>query len=1569
MADQDSFHGLWADAVSEYEKQTDRHVDKDSKFHQFRTLSEFENAVDKESQNFGAFRHEHRQLYSRMATCIKPLQPIIELVQEGLGSTPYSPACAVFGAASYLLRACSTVSKAYDGVEGLFQQISDITTRLQEYEYKTIEGPLKEKMTSILAFILEIIGKTEAVIKRRRPKQWFRAVFLQEDDISASIAKLQKFVESELGLVIALTYGRVKEVHETALDVQADVRTIKGAIDDVLVNQRNDRQRAFSETDEKKLTDALKTSSHDEVAREHDSNVEKLTKGTGLWIRDDVMFQAWEQESAPILWVFGKPGVGKTMLAARTVENLQNKYPQHSDIPSLTSVSYISFKEGNPQLQDCAQLLKVAALQTSKANDRFKKHVLATIEKKQDTFASARQIWRQLFLDFFTEDSSPRSLTSLAFIIVDGLDEGPEAERVKFLACLTELVGRTTANQKCRIQVAVFARPDVRADPGFEKIGYRRQERIIEVTPDRNTMDIDAFIKQRLSDVKVLKVLKKRKVNTREYQSLAKQIYNSVKSRSQGMFLWAGLVFDQICNSPSLEAIQKALESAPQGLDEMLHHIFKRLEVEEALHQSYFRELLSSVFCAYRPLSVAELYVLLTMTADQHCYMVEDDLKTRYSSLFNVSGPAPEDSESGEEEAAREQVNNDVMDSDADDFDFLDDLDTHNEEEGEEGESASEDHQDTGDDKNGEPAADEPSTPAEAFNMPSHWYLTTVTFSHARIRDYLSTEGNASTRRWHDTSIVPDNMNIKHLLVALACIEILRSNTVEKYSVESLKDYARRDWTKHLLEVDFTKINKALACTMAKMLATFFRNGDNVLVSSFAVTNEFIKTWFCTNKYSSLVRKIITDCIDDLDETQQEWALTIKDSARALFRPLIAACARIWLTKTGWDDSAYLDKSQLEVWIMYAFSTLDDNGNNVASVDSFNVHWGMWNIPLQTVEEIANLEAIPKTEHWYAGVAWILMEADEPPYTEKSIEYFKTALEIKPGGWVAMEGLARCYGENLRQYQHAIDWMNEALQSLPNTSELEGIDFYLKARISDWKLQLGENEGAVESARAAYEDSKGFYYGTGTASDDSIMRTIKHYITALYITDKYTTITDLLHELDQRVTWEVSRSLWVVFLREQYNRYFWTDIFTKVGHIVRVTSDDDLAEFMKASFQKAVKLDAETITDAQEVWLAIAAADWQYNYARNPEESIDFYDKVVRNIDQSNEVVQHSHSKHRTWAASQLSSMHFNMAKTALMAAQDYSVAVSRMDTLAKHEQGSKRYYRASYPALIYGLWLRDYANADEETWEAAIKPSVKQALYLLSDEDPWNDQSAYAQLGRALLYAGDTHNAKIALGITTKPIEDARARTATAAEESSSSHEFLEPVVVPAAAEFQNGDDYQANEAQQEDSTSPMDHEVTGTDVSGSSGINTETVTEHQAAAGAETTSVPNVEAIRAQESIDQQSEPAEKEDEAEEEELNPKYAGFEPYWDCDGLCPTASDSYAELHFCRMCNDTCFCENCIKLVKSKTMPSRVCAADHEHIQVYPMSEDARRVTTALMEKRFEVQEEWLDILKREWQD
>lgn len=344
----------------------------------------------------------------------------------------------------------------------------------------------------------------------------------------------------------------------------------------------------------------------------------------------------------------------------------------------------------------------------------------------------------------------------------------------------------------------------------------------------------------------------------------------------------------------------------------MLYHVFKRLEIHEQMDQSYLKYLISLVLCAHRPLYVSELFVLILTIANHHYYMIEDHLKARYSSLFDVTGPLA-DLKQYEEDVRRFA---DDSASEQDDFEFL---------AGEDPEGS-----DDGADEAGSLAEESLLTDSalnheDADGIPSHWYQTTVTFAHARIRDYLTIEGNPSTRRWNNCIVVPSDLNLTRLSIVHHLLDVLSTDIADEYSVPSLKTYARTNWVKHLEELDFATIDKPDAVKLARKLLGVFQNGKRLLEMlelSLQVGYEFVETWFSTSKYSSLVRGIITEHLDALDGRERDWASSVSKSVRVLFQPLITACAHKWLTKKGWDDTAYLEKSETEVCIMYAFSLL-----------------------------------------------------------------------------------------------------------------------------------------------------------------------------------------------------------------------------------------------------------------------------------------------------------------------------------------------------------------------------------------------------------------------------------------------------------------------------------------------------------------------------------------------------------------------------------------------------------------------------------------------------------------------
>lgn len=318
------------------------------------------------------------------------------------------------------------------------------------------------------------------------------------------------------------------------------------------------------------------------------------------------------------------------------------------------------------------------------------------------------------------------------------------------------------------------------------------------------------------------------------------------------------------------------------------------------------------------------------------------------------------------------------------------------------------------------------------------------------------------------------------------------------------------------------------------------------------------------------------------------------------------------------------------------------------------------------------------------------------------------------------------------------------------------------------------------------------------------------------------------------------------------------------------------------------------------------------------------WQRTVKFIDESNEVYQQSQAWHRTKAAAFLGLIHFDAARSAFKSGIDASGHVTKLEELAQHTQGSKRYYRASYPALALGMWLHEYAKTEDDVWRACIRPSITQAFYLLTDEDPWNDQDAYSQLGAALLFAGDIPNASIAIGITMRPLEEQYKPP-------------KQPVFAPGSP--------------QDESVSPNEEPSPVTEIP----INSPSMNQGLPGPGHGEPQFPDIAEHGAATDVSQ------------EQAVNPKYTGFELLWTCDGPCMSSRQSYTELYFCRICNDVCFCDKCLELVRTNRMPFRRCASDHPHTRMFPVTEEAKRMTDALIDGRFEVQREWLDGLKKIW--
>ncbi|MCJ1386683.1 hypothetical protein MMC17_009809 [Xylographa soralifera] len=659
------------------------------------------------------------------------------------------------------------------------------------------------------------------------------------------------------------------------------------------------------------------------------------------------------------------------------------------------------------------------------------------------------------------------------------------------------------------------------------------------------------------------------------------------------------------------------------------------------------------------------------------------------------------------------------------------------------------------------------------------------------------------------------------------------------------------------------------------------------------------------------------------------WAKRAIQSARALFEPVVFTCKLNWLTKKKWDDGAYFKRSAREIWILYAYNSLTDDGENKNNrLAQLSMYSYEDQIGLDVLNALVEGD-IPKSEHWYTGLAWPMMTAG---YVGAAIEHFEKALEINLSSWVAMEGLAKCYG-CLHDYRKAIDWLEQAIsvQAAEGFSE-RSINFYMRSIISSWYYGLGDMDLAVETARFAYLSSKKFSFGDNSTDDALLLLNVKQYIKPLFDMHRYDEIVELLYELDETPT-VLNVSLLVGFIQAQLWPNFDVSIYDMIGTIMRDTNDKALEDRMAAAMAlSAASGNANgasvgfTNGDLDCIcWLDFRAAQWRYRWGLKSDDCIVLFEKLVEKIDERNEAMKQSLSRIRANAAGFLSSMHFQAALTCpappsdcgAEPGRDSSSPIRQLNALAKHKQSGAQVYRASYSALLYGAWLRNHAEASEREWRACFGPSIKHAIYLLSDEIPSNDQEAYSELGEMT----DKDQ---------KQVEDSGFAS--------------------------NGKDGEIRNLQSEATNSvPQSlHDGAGDVSNGSAQSQNQDIVEMLTTTGEE-------EQERDSEIVE-----AQKKEEADEEE-NPKLTGFKILFSCDGICNSATYIYKELHFCRLCDNVCFCESCVQLPRQNKLPYRICNPDHQMLRVFPLAPAAADMIDSLVARDFAPQVRWLQELNETW--
>ncbi|KAI1302033.1 hypothetical protein F5Y03DRAFT_362543 [Xylaria venustula] len=1579
---------FWAEARRAYELECEHAIDLGADVKDPKSVDQLLEMIESRGAHFGAFREKHGRLWSKLQRFAEPVVAVGGLTGDVFESLDGfgGPVSAILKGITHLVSAAEHVTSAYDWIETVFSELQNFSDRLRSHTRTTITSAMRRIIIAILAFILRIIGRSELLIKRGRVREYLRVAFIGKDQKTKELLdELNKVIANEGRLTLALTHEKTEQARDLAAKSVEVGQQASGKIDNV---HEDVRQLQALTRDNVTAIQAMKTQQIDQHLLENMHHILKTTavtqtddwyslfkrnllEGSGAWLQKEEFFDVWMQHQAPILWVFGGPGAGKTMLSTWLITTLNKQFEAKSEMGLGTHVGYFFIKENVEDLRNPNILFKTMAWQIQQTDSQFRRHAATVCEFNRKT-AGAEDTWENLFLDFY---QGYQGQDRRAVLIIDGLDEAEIHTQRRILRLMKDYVSRIRAGQPARIQFAVFGRLTLRSE--LERIQLDREEKIIEVSSIKNHEDMENYITNRVKNLTIVRMMRSRKPDgPKEAKKFARGVRQKVLDGAAGVFLWAQLLLDQMEGKDDRQ-INQVLANPPENLYDMIYSVFNRISQDEEVDKPTVNRLLAWVAFAKRPLSFGELDVILRSDFDATNWFLWDHLRGKFASTFRLRYPRGFDPDAkrednldeggaGDGEQQGEPDSAAAAEDDDDDASF--DLDADSSDDEVEEDAGSVADEDAGDEAQQEQEYEEP----KALEADQHYSWaqkhTIVDFSHQRFRDFLVIEGDPHTRQKPSLPVGIDIHRVE-IDIVYDCFRCLRAGLDSGPHVQHYISYPAFQIFAHLTSLKRDRLDEKTQIHILRELY-WLMHEEKGCRTLFAAVGEredgecdiFWKLWLADNRTTSMLQRWFakaTTLGESLEEDERTWMAAAANSVPKLLEPLAMTAAKMWLTKKSYKDAAYLDKSEFNVWFLKGYRALDERGHVpdklVNWIHARDLHF--YDFQAAEIEDLAEWAKLEKTTHWYTGVGWILYELPSEN-SARARELLAKAIDMDSTAWVAMEAMARSFGDDNEDYETAISWMERAVKTLIEhckDTSLE-VDAYLLSHIARWKMYLGDISAALEIAYDAWMKSP------------FSLPAISSYVNALIQTKNWDRIIEVMEYLDG--------------VDNDYGTSYLVKVFSELTFVWSVgpaCRAKECPAFVTDALELALR-DVEKSGDKSAlISKLLIFGDFYHDYYDKNDKTIRWWEEAITRMTDADAAVQREYANSKVIYTNKLAQLYFDAAVEnfeAHIRPNDAAIRLKQLALAVTYVSGSDEdvfsYYTPGYPSLLYGRWLREYEKAKPSVWRECFRARILEQINGLDDEDPTNDTKACKRLAISLFQADDEKRASAIIAVLFKTLEEYMA-----GKESAESGEEDENET---ASVEQNEDVERTTEATGVDGLAEEVAEKIGLEEQDTT--NEDGNAESQTGEDAKETSIPQTDEGKTEVFGPEEKHPRRPQNiEGEDEEVNTKDI-VDPQdkklalhldsnawgYGCDG-CGYDAEDKGNMWFCDICYDVAFCSECLEKAKSMTLEVRRCNPKHGWHQVWPL--DEAKVSEMAEEYgkggKVQLKKEWLEELRNEW--
>ncbi|KAF2678067.1 hypothetical protein K458DRAFT_377432 [Lentithecium fluviatile CBS 122367] len=315
-------------------------------------------------------------------------------------------------------------------------------------------------------------------------------------------------------------------------------------------------------------------------------NTRDCLPGSCDWFIQHHKTQSWLKDGAEktILWLYGKPGAGKSVLCSNLV--------QHAEAKGTNIFVYFCSYLGN-STESSSRILRSLCAQMIQKHQDLAPYIYHKYSQSHPVPS------RKALLGLLSE--LLQSLGSVRFVI-DGIDEWDEREQKEALQDLTQMLSTDPSSSICKILLA--SRDTLEISRGLRKKNKATVSISLNGGDEGTAIDcsIEHFIENKLSD------LPGHFDKLDPDGSVIAQVKRTLLKKSNGMFLWVRLVLDSLEVVYSPEDLGNLVEDLPSDLEALYRRILHRLcNVRGAESYGGVSTILSWICFSRRPLHKLEL--------------------------------------------------------------------------------------------------------------------------------------------------------------------------------------------------------------------------------------------------------------------------------------------------------------------------------------------------------------------------------------------------------------------------------------------------------------------------------------------------------------------------------------------------------------------------------------------------------------------------------------------------------------------------------------------------------------------------------------------------------------------------------------------------------------------------------------------------------------------------------------------------------------------------------------------------------------------------------------------------